>query len=62
MILSPLQGTPTKNHERIDTLVVLRGFALLGIMFINIFVFAHPVNWFDVAWDKLNEDVYHSEL
>ncbi|TQV82695.1 DUF418 domain-containing protein [Exilibacterium tricleocarpae] len=53
--------TPTVP-ERLETLDVLRGFALFGIMSVNVFVFAHPVNWFDVSWQEIGPFEYGFEL
>jgi uncharacterized protein len=36
---------PVQPGERIQTLDVLRGFALLGILLVNIHLFAHPVQY-----------------
>ncbi|WP_444998076.1 DUF418 domain-containing protein [Aliikangiella sp. IMCC44359] len=56
------QNTLFNNGERIETLDVLRGFALFGIMSINIFIFVHPVNWFDVSWNEIGPLEYSFEI
>jgi uncharacterized protein len=43
--------TPTQSSERIDTIDVLRGFALLGILVVNILYFSAPHNAWDVLWN-----------
>ncbi|PDW00396.1 DUF418 domain-containing protein [Candidatus Viridilinea mediisalina] len=35
-------AAPVAQHERIQTLDVLRGFALFGILTVNMFLFSHP--------------------
>ncbi|MDQ0337935.1 uncharacterized protein J2S00_000718 [Caldalkalibacillus uzonensis] len=51
---------PISPHERIKTLDIIRGFALLGILVANMAFFASPiiyihmaaVDWWEKAWDK----------
>lgn len=42
--------TPVSGNERIDTLDILRGFALLGILVVNILIFSSPHNVAQPAW------------
>ena len=41
---------------------VLRGFALFGIMFINVYALVNPVDWFDVPWQQLPDAQYGMEV
>lgn len=55
-------AAPIAPKERLATLDVLRGFALLGIMFINVYVLISPVDWFKVAWQELPASEYGTEI
>ncbi len=44
---------PVQPDERIQTLDVLRGFALFGILFVNVSALASPAAWFSVDWDEI---------
>lgn len=55
-------AAPVAPNERLVTLDVLRGFALLGIMFINVYAMVSPVDWFKVAWQDLSAAEYGSEI
>lgn len=57
-----LQDSLFNTGKRIETLDVLRGFALFGIMFINVFIFVHPVNWFDIDWNEIGSLEYSFEI
>lgn len=53
-----LNSTPTTSKQRIDTLDILRGVSLLGILLVNMFAFSTPMphidlkTWFTVPIDK----------
>lgn len=53
-----MKSTPTTSRERIDTLDILRGVSLLGILLVNMFAFSTPLpyidlkTWFTVPTDK----------
>ncbi len=53
---------PIPPEERIHTLDVLRGFALLGIMFVNVTAFVQPSAWFAVHWEELGPVNYAVEV
>lgn len=55
-------AAPVAPKERLVTLDVLRGFALLGIMFINVYILVSPVDWFKVAWHQLSVVDYGTEV
>ncbi|MGE7622532.1 DUF418 domain-containing protein [Viridibacillus sp. NPDC096237] len=50
--------TPTPMQKRIDTLDIIRGFSLLGILLVNMFAFSTPLphidlkTWFETPIDK----------
>lgn len=53
---------PTQSQERINSLDVLRGFAVFGILIVNILAFAAPphllyvkLNWWTSPIDRLVE-------
>lgn len=56
------QARPIEAKERILTLDVLRGFALFGIMFVNVYAFVHPAEWFTVKWTELSSAEYLAEM
>jgi uncharacterized protein len=58
----PVEAKPVSVNERIITLDVMRGFALLGIMFINVHGFVNPADWFSVSWQELSGVVYGIEV
>ena len=58
----PEPARPTLANERIETLDVIRGFALFGIMFVNVYAFVHPHNWFGVDWQNLSPLEYGAEI
>lgn len=58
----PQQARPIDAKERILTLDVLRGFALFGIMFVNVYAFVHPADWFTVNWSELGSAEYGAEM
>lgn len=41
----PVALRPTSDRERIELLDVLRGFALFGILAVNVLAFASPIDW-----------------
>ena len=41
-------ASPISSNQRIVTLDVLRGFALFGILFVNVTSLVAPANWFFV--------------
>ncbi len=51
-------STPTTSKQRIDTLDILRGISLLGILLVNMFAFSTPLphidlkSWFTIPADK----------
>lgn len=53
-----MNSTPTTSKQRIDTLDILRGVSLLGILLVNMFAFSTPAlyidlkTWFTVPMDK----------
>ncbi|MGG0658258.1 DUF418 domain-containing protein [Rummeliibacillus pycnus] len=53
-----MNSTPTTSKQRIDTLDILRGVSLLGILLVNMFAFSTPLpyidlkTWFTVPIDK----------
>ncbi|HEX6927932.1 MAG TPA: hypothetical protein VF267_01685, partial [Gammaproteobacteria bacterium] len=53
---------PVRPSERIDTLDVLRGFALFGILFINVSALVNPADWFSVDWDGIGPVNYAVEV
>lgn len=64
MIISNSSTVPVQQSERIPILDILRGFALLGILFVNMKIFSHPLQtvlfpvdpamlWFDRSADWL---------
>lgn len=59
---APALVQPVKSTERLQTLDVLRGFALFGIMFVNVHAFVNPTAWFDVDWESLNSLNYGIEV
>lgn len=52
---------PVQPGERIQTLDVLRGFALFGILFVNVTALVQPVHWFTVHWETLGPVNYAVE-
>ena len=46
-------ASPTPEAERMHTLDVLRGMALLGIVLINAAAMASPASWFRVEWSDI---------
>jgi uncharacterized protein len=58
------RARPLFAKERVLTLDVLRGFALFGIMFINVYGFFHPDprGWFDVSWSSVGSAEYGYEV
>lgn len=52
---------PIAAAERILTLDVLRGFALFGILFVNVNALVHPTSWFTVNWSELGAFDYAFE-
>ena len=50
---APSRASPTPAAERIETLDVLRGLALFGILLINLSAMVMPTDWFHVAWDDI---------
>lgn len=53
---------PVQPSERIHTLDVLRGFALFGILFVNVTALSQPGDWFGVAWQELGPVNYAVEV
>lgn len=53
---------PIIYNERLVTLDVLRGFAIFGIMFINVHALVNPVDWFKVNWHQLPTIEYAAEI
>ncbi|MGX9133405.1 DUF418 domain-containing protein [Rummeliibacillus sp. JY-2-4R] len=53
-----MNSTPTTSKQRIDTLDILRGISLLGILLVNMFAFSTPLpyidlkTWFTIPADK----------
>lgn len=56
------QASPTPESERVETLDVLRGIALLGILLINVAAMASPADWTEVDWDELSSLDYGIEV
>ncbi len=58
------RARPLWAKERVLTLDVLRGFALLGIMFINVYAFFNPDPraWFSVPWASIGSAEYSYEV
>src|SRR5690606_4235064 len=52
---------PVQPDERIHTLDVLRGFALFGILFVNVGTLVNPAAWFTVRWDGIGPVDYAIE-
>lgn len=58
--INPLMLGPVGPHERIEVLDIIRGFALLGILTVNMAFFSYPVIYLDIigkemwtaVWDK----------
>jgi uncharacterized protein len=54
------QATPIRPNERIDVVDIIRGFALLGILLVNMAFFSSPIiyiqasglEWWHNTWDK----------
>lgn len=53
---------PVQPDERIHTLDVLRGFALFGILFVNVTALVQPADWFNINWDELGPVNYAVEV
>lgn len=49
----PAPFGPVRPRERIVTLDVLRGFALFGILFVNVTATTQPADWFGVRWHEI---------
>ena len=53
-----LKFSPTVLEERIDTLDILRGFSLLGIILVNVIAFYSPLPYIDLAsWFTVPSDI-----
>ncbi|NQZ09835.1 MAG: DUF418 domain-containing protein [Algicola sp.] len=59
-----VRARPLSAKERVLTLDVLRGFALFGIMFINVYAFFNPDPraWFSVPWSNIGPAEYSYEV
>lgn len=56
------RADPIPESERIHTMDVLRGIALLGILVINVSAFVLPIDWFRVDWDNIGPVEYAVEI
>ena len=53
-----MKFSPTVLEERIDTLDILRGFSLLGIILVNVIAFYSPLPYIDLAsWFTVPSDI-----
>lgn len=55
-------AAPVAPSERLQTLDVLRGFALFGILFVNVTALAQPATWFHIDWASLTPVNYAVEV
>ena len=51
---------PREQHERIETLDILRGFAIFGILVVNMGVFAYPFLGYQVMGGSPWDDTVNS--